>query len=40
LAFTYKKEFVQWFAEAKKEDTRARRVEKMKDMLTSGKVIS
>lgn len=40
LAFTHKKEFVQWYSEAKKEDTRARRVEKMKEMLASGKVIS
>jgi bifunctional DNA-binding transcriptional regulator/antitoxin component of YhaV-PrlF toxin-antitoxin module len=35
-----KKEFVVWYSEAKKEDTRARRVEKMKQMLAAGKVIS
>lgn len=40
LAFTHKKEFVQWYSEAKKDETRARRVEKMKEMLSSGKRIS
>jgi uncharacterized protein YdeI (YjbR/CyaY-like superfamily) len=40
LSFTHKKEFVVWYSEAKKEDTRARRVEKMKVMLSAGKVIS
>jgi hypothetical protein len=40
LSFSHKKEFVVWYAEAKKEDTRARRVEKMKAMLSEGKVIS
>ena len=40
LSFTHKKEFVVWYAEAKKEDTRARRLKKMKQMLSSGKVIS
>jgi hypothetical protein len=40
LSFTHKKEFVVWYSEAKKEDTRARRVEKMKQMLSSGQVIS
>jgi hypothetical protein len=40
LSFTHKKEFVVWYSEAKQEDTRARRVEKMKAMLLSGKVIS
>ncbi len=40
LSFTHKKEFIVWYAEAKKEDTRARRVEKMKRMLASGKAIS
>jgi Domain of unknown function (DUF1905)/Bacteriocin-protection, YdeI or OmpD-Associated len=40
LSFGHKKEFVAWYSEAKKEDTRARRVEKMKQMLSSGKVIS
>jgi len=40
LSFSHKKEFVVWYSQAKKEDTRARRVEKMKAMLLSGRVIS
>jgi|SRR5579862_6608250 len=40
LAFTHKKEFVRWYAEAKKEETRERRAEKMKEMLAAGKNIS
>ena len=40
LSFTHKKEFIVWYTEAKKGDTRARRVEKMKQMLAAGKVIS
>ncbi|MGA7926484.1 MAG: YdeI/OmpD-associated family protein [Candidatus Sulfotelmatobacter sp.] len=40
LSFTHKKEFIVWYSEAKKEDTRARRVAKMKQMLSTGKVIS
>ena len=40
LAFTHKREFIVWYSGAKKEDTRARRIEKMKPMLLSGKVIS
>jgi len=40
LSFTHKKEFIVWYSEAKKEETRARRVEKMKRMLSAGKVIS
>jgi uncharacterized protein YdeI (YjbR/CyaY-like superfamily) len=40
LSFTHKKEFIVWYSEAKKEDTRIRRVEKMKQMLSAGKVIS
>jgi Domain of unknown function (DUF1905)/Bacteriocin-protection, YdeI or OmpD-Associated len=40
LSFTHKKEFIVWYSEAKKEETRARRVEKMKGMLSAGKVIS
>ena len=40
LSFSRKKEFVVWYSEAKKEDTRARRVEKMKTMLSTGNVIS
>jgi hypothetical protein len=33
LSFTHKKEYVLWYCEAKKDDTRARRVEKLKTML-------
>ena len=40
LSFTHKKEFIVWYSEAKKDDARARRVEKMKQMLSAGKVIS
>jgi hypothetical protein len=40
LSFTHKKEFIVWFSEAKKDETRARRVQKMKQMLSAGKVIS
>ncbi len=40
LSFTHKKEFIVWYSEAKKDDTRARRVEKMKYMLAAGKMIS
>ena len=40
LSFTHKKEFIVWYSEAKKEDTRARRLEKMKQMLSAGEVIS
>ena len=40
LSFSHKKEFIVWYSEAKKEETRDRRVEKMKQMLAAGKVIS
>jgi uncharacterized protein YdeI (YjbR/CyaY-like superfamily) len=40
LSFTHKKEFIVWYSGAKMEETRARRVEKMKQMLATGKVIS
>lgn len=40
LAYTHQKEFVQWYSEAKKDETRQRRVEKMKEMLATGKTIS
>ena len=40
LSFTHRKEFVVWYSEAKKEETRTRRIEKMKQMLSTGKVIS
>ena len=40
LSFTHKKEFIVWYSDAKKDETRARRVEKMKQMVATGKVIS
>jgi len=40
LAFSHKKEFVKCYSDAKKDDTRVRRLEKMKEMLLAGKVIS
>jgi hypothetical protein len=40
LSFTHKKEFIVWYSEAKKDDTRLRRVQKMKQMLSAGEVIS
>jgi uncharacterized protein YdeI (YjbR/CyaY-like superfamily) len=40
LSFTHKKEFTVWYSTAKKEDTRTLRVEKMKQMLAAGQVIS
>lgn len=40
LSFTHKKEFIVWYSEAKKDDTRVRRVQKMKQMLSAGQVIS
>jgi hypothetical protein len=40
LAFTHRKEYARWIAEAKREDTRARRVAKALDMLRSGQTLS
>ena len=40
LSFTHKKEFIVWYSEAKKDETRARRVQKMKQMLSAGEAIS
>jgi len=40
LSFTHKKEFIVWYSGAKQEDTRARRLQQMKQMLANGKVIS
>src|SRR5579864_4437682 len=34
LSFTHKKEFIVWYAEAKKDETRIRRVQRMKQMLS------
>ena len=36
LAFTHRKEYASWIAEAKKEETRARRVERALAMLREG----
>lgn len=36
LAFTHRKEYAQWIAEAKREDTRGRRVAKAVEMLRDG----
>lgn len=40
LSFTHKKEFIVLYSGAKNEDTRTRRVVKMKQMLSARKVIS
>lgn len=37
LSYTHRKEYVRWIEEAKKEETRARRVEKTVAMLLDGK---
>jgi hypothetical protein len=40
LAFTHRKEFARWIAEAKKDDTRARRVAQALEMLQDGRTRS
>jgi Bacteriocin-protection, YdeI or OmpD-Associated/Domain of unknown function (DUF1905) len=40
LAFTHRKEFATWIAEAKKDDTRARRVAQALEMLHEGRTRS
>jgi hypothetical protein len=40
LAFTHRKEYARWIEEAKREETRERRVAKALDMLKAGKTIS
>jgi len=37
MAFTHRKEFARWVAEAKRDDTRARRVAHAVDMIRAGK---
>lgn len=37
LSYTHRKEYVRWITEAKKEETRARRVAKTIEMLVAGK---
>jgi bifunctional DNA-binding transcriptional regulator/antitoxin component of YhaV-PrlF toxin-antitoxin module len=40
LAFTHRKEYARWIAEAKKEETRERRVAKALEMLKAGEKFS
>ena len=40
LPFTHRKEYVRWISEAKKEETRQRRVDQALDMLRTGKTRS
>ena len=40
LAFTHRKEFARWVAEAKRDETRARRVAQALEMLHEGRTIS
>lgn len=37
LSYTHQREYVRWIAEAKREQTRANRITRTVDMLTSGK---
>jgi hypothetical protein len=37
LAYTHRKEYVKWVEEAKRDETRWRRIQKMCEMLTDGK---
>ena len=39
-SYTYRKEFAQWITEAKKPETRARRLEKTLEMLAAGRNLS
>ena len=40
LAYTHRKEYARWIEEAKREDTRQRRVDKALQMLRDGKTRS
>ncbi|MFZ1995990.1 MAG: YdeI/OmpD-associated family protein [Solirubrobacteraceae bacterium] len=40
LAFTHRKEFARWIEEAKRDDTRARRVSQALDMIRTGRTRS
>ena len=40
LAFTHRKEYVRWIAEAKREETRQRRVQQALEMIGAGKTRS
>ena len=40
LAFTHRKEYARWIAEAKRDETRQRRVEQAVEMIRSGQTRS
>jgi hypothetical protein len=40
LAFTHRKEFARWIADAKREETRVRRVERAVEMIRQGQTLS
>jgi hypothetical protein len=40
MAFTHRKEYARWVAEAKREETRQRRVQKAVEMILAGKTLS
>jgi uncharacterized protein YdeI (YjbR/CyaY-like superfamily) len=40
MAFTHRKEYARWVAEAKRDDTRQRRVSQAVDMILAGKTRS
>ena len=40
MAFTHRKEYTRWIAEAKREETRQRRVQQALDMIRAGKTRS
>jgi uncharacterized protein YdeI (YjbR/CyaY-like superfamily) len=40
MAFTHRKEYARWVAEAKQEETRRRRVQQALEMLRAGKTRS
>ncbi|MDX6296684.1 MAG: Bacteriocin-protection, YdeI or OmpD-Associated, partial [Nocardioidaceae bacterium] len=40
MAFTHRKEFARWVAEAKQEETRQRRAQQALEMIRSGKTRS
>ena len=40
LAFTHRKEYARWIADAKRDETRERRVEKAVEMLRGGETLS
>ena len=40
LAFTHRKEYARWVAEAKREETRERRVEQAVEMIRTGQTLT